>query len=150
MSCLKGEANPLFYLQPCALIFLWFLTCFFSKAYLFVRLQLSLLLFLIFQFSFSTRRASSSASSRVYSSSSDFNLASSTRRASSSASICVCSYSYPNIHLASRARRSSSSTFNHACSYSSAMVMGSDVYVFWKFIILWHSKNWTDQSSNSA
>ena len=58
-SSFKGEAKPVLYLQPCALMFLCFLSCFFGKACLFVSAQ------------------------RACSSSSDFSLASSTRRASS-------------------------------------------------------------------
>ena len=70
-SSFKGEAKPLFYLQPCALMFLCFLPCFFGKVCLFVIPQ------------------------RACSSSSAFNLASSTRRASShacfSSTLCLAS-----------------------------------------------------------
>ena len=48
----KGKANPLFYLQLCALTFLRFMPCFLGKACLFVSLQMILLPLLRFQPSF--------------------------------------------------------------------------------------------------
>ena len=113
LSYFKGKENPLFYLQPYILMFLWFMPFFFGKACLFIIIQLSpllllrfqtsvfngkciffslypcVILLLSFQPSFLMRHASYSAFSHAYSSSSSltYSLIYSTRRASSSASI---------------------------------------------------------------
>ena len=106
---------------------LWFLNFFFEKVCLFVIHQ------------------------QACSSSSDFILASSTRHAYSSASSYACSSSsFSALWLASRARRTPTSTFSRARLCSSALVMGSDVCISWKCIVLCHSANWHDHSSNST
>ena len=99
----KGKLKPLFYLQPCALMFLCFLPCFFGKACLFVSPQ------------------------RACSSSSAFSLAYSTRCASSSASNEACYSPSSILCIASRDRRTPTSTFSCAHLCSSTLVMVSDV-----------------------
>ena len=106
-SRFKDDTNPLFYLQPCALMFLCFLPCFFGKACLFL------------------------SPHWAWSSSSAFSLDSSTSCAYSSASIRAYSSFSSALYIASRDRRTPTSTLSRASLCSSAIVMGSDVCVSW-------------------
>ena len=95
-------------------------------------------------------RAYLSSPNWSWSSSLAFSLASSMRRASYSNSSHVCSSYSSALCLPSRDRCTPYSTFIRAHLCYSAMVMGIDVCVSWKCIVLWHSANWHNRSSNST
>ena len=56
LSYFEGEADPLFYLQLCTLMLLYFMPCFFGKVCLLILLHLILIILLSFQPSFFNKR----------------------------------------------------------------------------------------------